>query len=132
MNNIIIILSVLLFFSMFIYSGVEKISNFDKKVQTLQEKLTNFPRLLLNIGMVLVIILEIFGPIIILTRLCLNKNSPHILNILSNITLAFFVLFLVIVTFIYHPPSSNKMIPFLSNCTTLAGVLFLSIIANLQ
>jgi uncharacterized membrane protein YphA (DoxX/SURF4 family) len=130
MNNIIIILSALLFFIMFIYSGIEKILNFDKKVQTLQEKLTNFPTLLLNIGMVLVIILEIFGPIIILTKLCLNKNSPHILNILANITLALLVLFLITVTLIYHPPSSNKMIPFLSNCTTLAGVLFLFIILN--
>ena len=50
---------------MFIWSGINKILNFDKKVSVLEKK-TGFPNMLCNIGMVGVIILEIIGFILLL------------------------------------------------------------------
>jgi hypothetical protein len=129
--HFIIILSTILFFIMFMYSGIDKIKYFNDKVNTLNTKLhSRFPINLLNFGMGCVIVLEIIGTLIILSRIIMGKNSPHILNIFSNITFILFILFLIVVTLLYHPFSSKKPIPFLSNCTTIAGIIFLFILSN--
>jgi membrane-anchored protein YejM (alkaline phosphatase superfamily) len=117
---------------MFVFSGYDKIIHFNDKVKSLNNKLLKYIKLpdsLLKIGMILVILLEIIGPIIILSRIILGKNSPNILKIFSNITFICYILFLIVVTFIYHPPN-DKTIPFLSNCTTLAGIILMFIVSN--
>ena len=130
-SRFIIILFTILFFIMFIYSGIDKIKYFSDKVNTLNTKLKSmFNIKLLNIAMACIIALEILGPIIILLRIILGENSPIILNILTNIVFVLFILFLVVVTLIYHPFSIEKPIPFLSNFTTLSGLIFLFIISN--
>lgn len=97
----------------------------------LDQKLNyNLPLVLLNIGMICVILLEIIGPIIITSRIILSSKSPDKLILLSNITFILFILFLIVVTLIYHPFSTEKAIPFLSNCTTLSGLIFLYFISN--
>jgi hypothetical protein len=127
----IIIIFTIVFFIMFFYSGVDKIINFNDKVDTLYKKLDSKIGLsLLKLAMICVILLEIVGPIIILLRIILAKKSPAIVNLLSNITFALLILFILIVTLLYHPFSFSKPIPFLSNCTTLAGIVFLLIISN--
>ena len=131
MQKIIIIASIL-FFIMFIYSGYDKIIHFNDKIKSLDSKISKYiklPEILLKFGMILVILLEIIGPIIILTRMILGKNSPNILKILSDITFGCYILFLIIVTLIYHPPN-DKIIPFLSNCTTLGGIILMFILSN--
>ena len=129
--HFIIILSTILFFIMFMYSGIDKIKYFNEKVNTLNTKLdSRFPINLLNFAMGCIILLEIIGTLIILLRIILGKNSPHILNIFSNITFILLIIFLILVTLIYHPFSSKKAIPFLSNCTTIAGTIFLFILSN--
>ena len=111
--------------------NVLEIKYFNDKVNTLNTKLKSiFNIKLLQIAMILVIALEILGPIIILLRILLGKKSPVILNILTNIVFVLFILFLVVVTLIYHPFSLEKSIPFLSNCSTLSGLIFLFIISN--
>lgn len=131
MNRIVIILFTILFFVMFFYSGINKIQSFDDKVAVLDQKLNyKLPLFLLNIGMICVILLEIIGPIIITSRIIAGKNAPNNLILLSNITFVLFILFLIVVTLIYHPFSTEKAIPFLSNCTTLAGLIFLYFISN--
>ena len=130
-TRFIIILFTILFFAMFLISGIDKIKYFNDKVNTLNTKLKSiFNIKLLQIAMILVIALEILGPIIILLRILLGKKSPVILNILTNIVFVLFILFLVVVTLIYHPFSLEKSIPFLSNCSTLSGLIFLFIISN--
>ena len=125
----ILIISSFIFFTMFIYSGFDKIGSFDKKVDGLKQKL-DLPIPILNLGMFLVILLEIFAPLIIITRMYMGKSSSQFLINISNLMFILLILFLVVVTMIYHPPSCKKMIPFLSNCTTLAGTIFLFIITN--
>ena len=114
---------------MFIYSGIDKIINYKKKVQSLKEKI-NVSDILLNIGMICVILLEIFAPLIIITRLFIGEKSPRTLKLLSNVMFGLLILFMIVVTLIYHPPSKSKLIPFLSNCTTFAGIIFLYILSN--
>jgi hypothetical protein len=119
---------------MFIYSGIDKIINFNSKVQTLDTKLgKKFPAWLLKLSMILIILLEIFGSIIIIFRIIYinNKEISNILLPLSNIVLILFLLFLVIVTAMYHPPNKG-IIPFLSNCTTFGGIAVLGILLSKQ
>ena len=127
-----LVIATILIFIMFIYSGVDKIINFNSKVQTLDTKLDRkFPLWLVNLSMLLVILLEIVGSIIIILRVLYLQN-PEVSKILlpfSNIVLILFLLFLIIVTALYHPPNKG-LIPFLSNCTTFGGIAVLSILLN--
>lgn len=119
-------------FIMFIYSGIDKIINFNSKVQTLDTKFgKKLPLWLVNLSMILVIILEIIGSIIIILRVLYLKNPEisRILLPLSNVVLIFFLSFLILVTSLYHPPNKG-IIPFLSNCTTFGGIAVLGILLN--
>jgi uncharacterized membrane protein YphA (DoxX/SURF4 family) len=111
-----------------VYSGFDKILSFDKKVCGLKKKI-NLPIPILNLAMFLVILLEIFAPLIIIRRLYCGKSSSRFLKYISNMMFKLLLLFLLVVTFLYHPPT-DKMIPFLSNCTTFSGVIFLFILSN--
>ena len=129
--SISVIIFSILFFVMFFYSGVTKITSFQDKVTTLDKKLNSKLHIsLLNFAMTCVIFLEIVGPIIIISRMILGEKSPEILKMLSNITFVLFILFLIVVTLLYHPFSWDKAIPFLSNLTTLSGIVLMFIISN--
>jgi len=128
----ILIDSSIVFFIMFIYSGYDKIINFSDKIKSLDNKLSkyiNLPESVLEFGMKLVILLEIIGPIIILYRMILGNDAPDILKILSIFTFICFILFIIVVTLIYHPPN-DKIIPFLSNCTTLSGIIIMFVVSE--
>jgi uncharacterized membrane protein YphA (DoxX/SURF4 family) len=129
---IFLVIATILIFIMFIYSGIDKILNFNSKVQTLDTKLDKkLPLWLVNLSMYLVILLEIIGSIIIILRVLYLKNPEFskILLPLSNAVLIFFLSFLIIVTALYHPPNKG-IIPFLSNCTTFGGIAVLGILLN--
>ena len=112
---------IVLFFTMFIYSGFNKIKNFHKKVTTLQIK-TKIPNFINVLGMFSVMVLEIFGSLIMIAHFYDPKLLPLQLTKLVSIL---FILFLVVVTMLYHPPWDKK-IPFLSNLTTFAGLLIIN------
>ena len=105
---------------MFIYSGFSKIKNFQKKVSTLQSK-THLPHIINVLGMFGVMTLEVFGSLIMIAHFYNPKLLPFSLTKLVNVL---FILFLVVVTILYHPPWDKK-IPFLSNLTTFAGLLII-------
>lgn len=113
-------IAILLFYIMFLYSGFKKIPTFSKKVNVLQNK-THLPHLISVFGIIVVIILEIIGSLIIIT----NALYPKTFNQkVEKIIYLLFLIFLIVVTAIYHPPT-DKIIPFLSNVTTFAGILYL-------
>ena len=113
-------IAILLFFVMFLYSGFTKILNFDKKVLTLQKK-TNLPHMINVIGMISVILLEIFGSLLVIV----DSYYPNLINKkYIQFTYIMFLTFLVVVTLLYHPPGKH-MIPFLSNLTTFGGLLYI-------
>ena len=121
--------------AMFLYSGVDKASNFDSKLSKLQAKLPNLSSDITKLGLGLVTILEILLPIILvfvfLQIFFTGKVSPLLLS-LNNFLLLALLIFLIVVTYIYHPPSTNKMIPFLSNVCTFGGILLLLLILNMN
>ena len=114
-------ISLALVLIMFIYSGFTKIFNFNKKVNILQKK-TSLPYSLNVIGMILVIILEIVGSVLLLVD-SFNKNTYVSKDIINMIYIQFMV-FLVVVTMLYHPPGTS-IIPFLSNLTTLGAFAYI-------
>ena len=124
---------------MFIWSGFNKIQNFDKKVNTLSNKI-NSNYIISSIAMILVIILEIIGFLFLISYFFNNDFLYNIFNQynfiiklshkqLIQIILLSLLLFLIVVTIIYHPFSFNHPIPFLSNLTTFG--LFLYVYSDL-
>ena len=114
-------IAIILFFLMFLYSGVNKIINYPKKITGLDNHTWNMlPKFLLHIGMIGVILLEIVGSIIII----LHFWEFGIPKKIVEMTMYLFLLFLVVVTLLYHPPT-DKIIPFLSNVTTFSGLLLI-------
>ena len=124
---------------MFIWSGQNKIFNFDKKVLTLVKK-TNLDTNICIFGMVLVILLEIIGFLFLIEYYFKKSYLYNLfdkLNIfikisqkqLIQIILLLLLLFIIVVTIIYHPLNMEHPIPFLSNLTTFG--LFLYIYSDL-
>ena len=111
--------AVLLFFIMLIYSGIMKILGFSKKTKGLKTK-THLPSPINELGMIGVILLEIIGSLIILYYFW-GGNIP---KEIVKYTIGIFLLFLIVVTFLYHPPT-EQLIPFLSNVTTFGGLLLI-------
>lgn len=124
---------------MFLWSGQNKIFNLDKKIETLMKK-TNLDNKICNIGIIIVILLEIIGFLFLIEyyfgmdRLYRLFNEINIFVYLSQrqlvqIILLLLLLFLIVVTILYHPPSLVHPIPFLSNLTTFG--LFLYVYSDL-
>ena len=104
---------------MFVYSGIRKIPNFVKNTKGLSKK-TGLPFPMNELGMIGVILLEIIGSLIIVYYFLGGNISKEIVKRICEI----YLLFLIVVTFLYHPPT-DKMIPFLSNVTTFGGLLLI-------
>ena len=129
-SNVILIIALFFILPMFIWSGFNKIFNFDKKVKTLNKKLSFLPKFCCDFGMVMVIVLEIIGSLILLYSAIFYKNRSPLLQTITNITLMLFILFLIVVTALYHPPG-KKMIPFLSNLCDFGAFILLLCLFNL-
>lgn len=112
-------LAILLFFIMFIYSGFNKIVRFNKKVNNLSKK-TGLPYLVNQFGVIGVILLELIGSFIILYYFFGGNINKKLVKKVCEL----YLLFLIVVTLLYHPPT-DKMIPFLSNVTTFGGMLLI-------
>lgn len=127
----IILLVILIFMMpMFIYSGINKIMNFPKKTSILSSKLPFLPISVINIGMILVIILEIAVPLVLFFRVIKLNNSSKALKISTNICILLLLLFILVATFLYHKPTKKKKIPFLNNMTHFGSFLLLLIMLN--
>ena len=119
---------------MFIWSGINKIHNFSKKVETLSNK-TNVHDYISTVSMILVILLEIVG-IMLLVEYFYGKNNLYkIVNKLNifvklsqkqliQIILLALLLFIIVVTYIYHPLNIQRPIPFLSNLSIFGLILY--------
>lgn len=137
--KIFFVVSLLLFFCMFVYSGINKIIRFDKKSSMLNKKLSGLKQRssISDIGISLVVVLEIFVSLFIVAYLIYRsfisesekQKMRHKFILISILAmLGVYSLFMVVVTLLYHMPSKKAMIPFLSNMTTLGGFLFLGLI----
>ena len=132
-NNSFKSYSILLASVMFLWSGIDKIQNFEKKITKLSNKL-NLNLNISTFGIILVILLETIG-FILLFEYFFNKqifyNIINKFNIfiklsqkqLIQIILLLILLFLIVVTIVYHPPW-GRPIPFLSNLTIFSMFLY--------
>ena len=123
--------AITMFQAMFLYSGSMKILNFDKKIQTLIKKLQeqfslNLHQYLATAGMIGVVALEIIGSLCLIAYSIYRMKHEPSDKLKSFVTglIVMFVLFVAVVTVIYHP-LSDKKIPFLSNLTTLSGFILM-------
>jgi len=128
MNLSLKCISIILISIMFLWSGVQKILHFQNKVTVLSKK-TNMPKWLSSLGMIGVIILEILGFILLIGNCC-KLTFPFLPKWLSRKQMIEYILlailaFLIVVTFIYHPPSMKKPIPFLSNLSIFGAFLYI-------
>ena len=121
--QILIIVTLCFVLPMFIYSGINKIIHFQKKVGNLQNKI-KCNKLIAQLGIVAVIIIEILCSLILIVAALTLYKQPVYLKIATNISIMLFMLFMIVVTPIYHPPG-NKPIPFLSNMCTFGVFLLL-------
>lgn len=115
---------------MFFWSGINKILHFEKKVETLVKK-TGWPVTLCNLGMIGVILLESIGFIILLEYFFNMPLLTKLFNIfipttqLIQLILISVILFIILVTLIYHPLDVDRPIPFLTNLTILGGFMYI-------
>tara|TARA_A100001015_G_scaffold10904_1_gene13121 strand:+ start:898 stop:1341 length:444 start_codon:yes stop_codon:yes gene_type:complete len=120
---------------MFLWSGVSKIRFFEKKVSILMKK-TGLSNVLSSFGMILVILLETIGFLILIDYFFkLNLLTTCFIPVLNKqevaqIILLLILLFLIVVTYLYHPFNLKHPIPFLSNLTTFG--LFLYVYSDLN
>ena len=111
---------------MFIYSGFNKILNYQKKIKGLDKRTGGvLPNIILHMGMTGVLLLEILGSIAIISYF----YGIKIPKILIQGILIMFLVFLVVVTILYHPPT-EKLIPFFSNVTTFSGLYLILNMVN--
>jgi uncharacterized membrane protein YphA (DoxX/SURF4 family) len=118
-TNIIASVFLLIMFTM---SGIHKISTFTKSVENLQEKLT-IPYSLAQLGIVLVILLEIVAPIIIVYYLYTKQYQTY-----ANWSIWALIVFTIVATIVYHPlyiSNYYKSIPFWANVSLIGGLLLL-------
>ena len=127
MNITIQKIAILLFFIMFIYSGINKIPKFSKLVSGLAKK-THLPSPINELGMIGVIILEVIGALVVVYYFWFGEFKFNNIKLISKETVKYiiqvFILFMIVVTPLYHPPN-KALIPFLANVTTTGGFLLI-------
>ena len=123
-------LPVSLYQLMFVYSGVNKLHHFDKKVDVLAQKVRDRtslspPREVAQAGMVGAIVLEVVGSLFLVYVALARPKGEVWRRCTAGVVLAF-VVFVVLATLLYHfPDGKGRLIPALSNLTTATGFLFM-------
>ena len=118
--------SVFLIGIMFLLSGIFKMTDFDFTVTKLMDHinmLIKIPLLFGKILIILAIILEIVAPLVIFYSEVTNKYKKY-----ASISCLSLFVFTILATLIFHfPPKGRHYYPFMSNLSTLGGLLLLSL-----
>ena len=116
------LLGIILVIAIFVFSGINKILNFNSNVDSLSKKfnyIKNIPHIIFTIIIIIAIIIVIGAPIIIL---CNNFN--YIGNDIARYAVVSLLIFTVIATLLYHLPTDDgQMIHFLKNLSLIGGLL---------
>ena len=118
----LILISTIYITLLFFLSGFDKITNFIQVVKGFMNK-TKLPFTLSKIIIVCVILLEIIAPLIISIY---SYNHNPLLHTYTKLSLLGLIVFTILATFIYHfPPVGQNYYSFMSNLSTLGGLLLL-------
>ena len=112
---------------LFFLSGIFKINDFSTVCKGFISK-TSVSLFLAKIIITLVILLEIFAPLIISFYFCnAEANSKNkFFTTLTKLLILSLIVFTILATYIYHfPPKRSHYYPFISNVSTIGGLLLL-------
>lgn len=106
---------------MFFLSGIDKMINFHKVSNEFTTKTpVKIPIQLAYIAIIVAIVIELVAPILINLGL-IKKNKQLIFY--STLSL---IVFTVLATILYHfPPTGYQYYPFMSNLTTIGGLMLI-------
>ena len=120
----IVVASFLLLF-MFFISGINKVKTFNATVKSFSKRVpVPFPSFIIF----LVIILEVFGPIVIVTHKFLNHNnkSNRMIRMLSVFSTVCLIVFTILATLLYHYPNNkDNLMRALLNVSIIGGLILL-------
>ena len=118
----LILISTIYITLLFFLSGFDKITNFIQVVKGFVNK-TKLPFALSKIIIVCVILLEIIAPLILSIY---SYNHNPLLHTYAKLSILGLIVFTILATFIYHfPPVGQNYYSFMSNLSTLGGLLLL-------
>lgn len=118
----LILISTIFITLLFFISGFHKIIDFIQVVKGFMNK-TKLPFTLCKIIIICVILLEIIAPLIISIY---SYNHNPLLYIYTKASLLGLIIFIILATFMYHfPPVGSNYYSFMSNLSTLGGLLLL-------
>jgi uncharacterized membrane protein YphA (DoxX/SURF4 family) len=118
----LILISTIYITLLFFLSGFDKITNFIQVVKDFMNK-TKLPFILSKIIIACVILLEIIAPLILSIY---SYNHNPLLHTYAKLSILGLIVFTILATFIYHfPPVGQNYYSFMSNLSTLGGLLLL-------
>ena len=118
MNNLFI--GTLCILILYIYSSYGKIIDVIGTAELLHRK-TNLHMNICILGIIIVIILELFGSLFVLYSIYTNTNKKY-----TYYTIWVFIIFNIVVTLIYHNPFEQKQFTnFLKNLSITGGFILL-------
>ena len=118
----IILISTIYITLLFFISGLYKIKDFIQVVKEFTNR-TKIPFMLSKIIIIGVILLEIIAPLIVSLY---SYNHNPLLHTYTKLSILGLIVFTILATFIYHfPPVGQNYYSFMSNLSTLGGLLLL-------
>lgn len=106
---------------LYIYSSYEKIIDLNGTAKSLNTKIPELSMNLCILGIIIVIILELFGSLFLIYSVYTNRYREYAYN-----TVLAFIIFNIIVSLVYHYPSSYKQfMNFLKNVSITGGFIIL-------
>lgn len=118
----LILISTIYITLLFFLSGFHKIKDFIQVVKEFTNR-TKIPFTLSKIIIICVILLEIIAPLIISLY---SYNHNPLLYTYTKLSLLGLIVFIILATFMYHfPPVGQNYYSFMSNLSTLGGLLLL-------
>ena len=118
----IVLISTIYITLLFFISGLYKIKDFIQVVKEFTNR-TKIPFMLSKIIIIGVILLEIVAPLIVSIY---SYNHNPLLHTYAKLSLLGLIVFIILATFLYHfPPVGSNYYSFMSNLSTLGGLLLL-------
>lgn len=122
-----VFLAVILVTLLFVLSGIKKTQDVTGTAKYLQSKVKmNIDFNLYKLAILGVIILQIFGPLIILYHIHTKKYKSY-----AKLSVNLLILFTILATLIFHyPPVGKDYYSFMSNLSTLGGLMLVGYYIN--
>lgn len=119
---LLLVVSSILITLLFFLSGFHKIKDFVNVAKGFSSK-TSIPLTLAKLIIIVVILLEIIAPLIITLQSYQNNNIIY-----TKLSIISLIVFTILATLLYHfPPVGSNYYSFMSNLSTIGGLLLLYI-----